>query len=250
MRRNKFVALIAFAGVLFANAPANAHFPVSLSAKDKSLIRSQILVDGNISYAVTANFSKANQTRFFRFTLDESSPLNIEYLILDAAPTNKLKRSLLPEVSLTTPAGKRIALTPKERTAFYEPYGKRNYFYLARYSAAGQAGVYSVTVKSRSKSSAVIAVGRSEVPGEVLQTGVANRQCPVLVKDEVEISQARAKQLIGMSEKAAMACAQVNNWLFRVGQRDGEQYGLTMDYRTNRVTVSVESDSITEVNVG
>lgn len=250
MLRNKFVAFIAFAGFMFANAPANAHFPVSLSAQDRSLTSSKVLVDGSISYAVTANFSKANQTRFFRFTLDESSPLNIEYLIVDTAPTNRLKRALLPEVSLTTPAGKRIALTPKERTAFYEPYGKRNYFYLARYSAAGQAGVYSVTVRSKSKSSAVIAVGRSEVPGEVLQIGVANKQCPVFVKDETEISQSRANQLIGMSEKAAMACAQVNKWRFRVGQRDGESFGLTMDYLTNRVTVSVESDSITEVNVG
>jgi hypothetical protein len=60
----------------------------------------------------------------------------------------------------------------------------------------------------------------------------------------------RATQLIGMTEKAAEVCAAANSWMFRVGERDGEQFPVTMDYRSNRVTVSVVSGTISAVAIG
>jgi hypothetical protein len=64
------------------------------------------------------------------------------------------------------------------------------------------------------------------------------------------ISEARASQLISMSELEAEVCAAANSWIYRIGERDGEAFMLTKDYRTNRVTVSIESGYITIVSVG
>jgi len=45
-------------------------------------------------------------------------------------------------------------------------------------------------------------------------------------------------------------CAAASGWMYRVGERDGEQFALTRDYRTNRVTVSVTSGTISAIAVG
>ncbi len=56
-----------------------------------------------------------------------------------------------------------------ERTKFYEPYGRTNYLYLARYSAPAEAGIYQFVATSRARAAITIAVGDREVPGEVLR---------------------------------------------------------------------------------
>jgi hypothetical protein len=174
----------------------------------------------------------------------------VEYLIVDAAPTNKLKKSQLPSVVVTSPSGKKISLPIKERTPFFEPFGKKNYFYLARLSQKGEAGIYSISATSRARSSIVLAIGRTETRGEFLNVGQTQGQCPETLKTEEEISESRALQLIGMKESGAEVCAAANRWLYRVGERDGEPFAVTMDYRPNRVTVSVRSGIITAVTVG
>ena len=64
------------------------------------------------------------------------------------------------------------------------------------------------------------------------------------------VTQARANTLIGMSEVAAEECAMNLEWLYRVGQRDGEMFAGTFDYRIDRVTVTVMKGLVTLVNVG
>jgi hypothetical protein len=93
-------------------------------------------------------------------------------------------------------------------------------------------------------------LGRTETRGEILAVGKGPQLCPVTITDEAEIAQDRAAQLIGMSERAAEVCAAANGWLYRVGERDGEQFAVTLDYRSNRVTVSVASAMITKVDIG
>jgi len=241
---------IAFALIFGVNAPANAHFPVNLTASHNTVAKSPILIDGTISFAVYANFTAPNQQRHVRFALQPGDQLNVEYLIVDQAPTNKLKKSLLPSVTVTTPSGKKIALPIKERTTFFEPYGKKNYFFLSRISQSGEAGIYSIRAQSKARSSVVVAIGRTETRGEILNVGKSPKQCPITIKGEEEITQDRASQLIGMSERAAEVCAAANGWLYRVGERDGEQFAVTLDFRPNRVTVSVASAMITKVDIG
>jgi hypothetical protein len=114
----------------------------------------------------------------------------------------------------------------------------------------GEAGIYRVTSTSKMKSSIVIAIGRTETRGEVLSVGAARGECPATLANEESITDIRASQLMGMTEKAAEVCAAASGWLYRVGERDGEQFALTRDYRTNRVTVSVTSGTISAIAVG
>ena len=236
--------------LLAAVAPAHAHQPVTLGASSATASRSPILVDGTISFAVYANFSKGNLTRNIRFVLDEGDTLKAEYLILDKAPERGLKKAQLPRVAITSPSGRVIELPIRERTPFFEPFGGQNYFFLSRINLPGEPGVYTVTMKSRVKSDIVVAIGAKEVRGDVLNVGTKAGTCPAKIANEAEITKARADQLVGMSENAASSCAIANGWGFRVGERDGEQFAVTMDYRPNRVTVSVKSDKVTAVVVG
>ena len=248
MRRSSslFVAL----ALILSGGPALAHYPVNLKASHSTLSKSPILLDGTISFAVYADFNKAKDKRSVRFALKEGDDLNVEYLIVDAAPTNRLKSSQLPSIAITTPSGKKIAMKINERSPFYEPYGKKNYFFLSRISQSAEAGIYSITATAKTKSSAVIAIGRTEIRGEYLEVGSSAGKCPITVKSEEMISEARASQLISMSELEAEVCAAANSWLYRIGEKDGEAFMLTKDYRTNRVTVSIESGFITKVSVG
>lgn len=250
MRFNKVGILVALAAVIGASAPANAHFPVTLSNSHAKLSQSPILVDGTISFAVYANFTKAKEVRSFRFALRDNEELNLEYLILDQAPSNRLKNTQLPSVVITSPTGKKFNLAIKERTPFYEPFSKKKYLYLSRLSQLGEAGMYSVSMVAKARSSIVVAVGRTEVRGEVLQVGTSQGECPKPISQESEITSARALQLIGMSERAAEVCSSVLKWSYRVGERDGESFAVTMDFRPDRVTVSVQSGTITAVTVG
>jgi hypothetical protein len=241
-----FIAL----ALILSGGPALAHYPVNLKASHNTLSKSPILLDGTISFAVYADFNKAKDKRSVRFALKEGDDLNVEYLIVDAAPTNRLKSAQLPSIAITTPSGKKIAMKINERSPFYEPYGKKNYFFLSRISQSAEAGIYSITATAKTKSSAVIAIGRTEIRGEYLEVGSSAGKCPITLKSEEMISEARASQLISMSELEAEVCAAANSWIYRIGERDGEAFMLTKDYRTNRVTVSIESGFITKVSVG
>jgi cytochrome b involved in lipid metabolism len=126
-------------------------------------------LDGTVSFAVRASFAKAGEKKAFRADLKAGDSLAIQYLIVDKKPENALKNTLLPQLVVTSPSGKSLTIKFTERTKFYEPYGKTNYLYLSRYSAAAEAGTYSFTLTARAKSSVTIAVGEREVPGEVIR---------------------------------------------------------------------------------
>jgi cytochrome b involved in lipid metabolism len=148
---------------------AVAHQPVFLLDSDTTASKGPLLVDGTVSFAIRASFNKAGERKGFRADLKAGEQLSVQYLIVDKKPDNALKISQLPQVVITAPNGARVTLRINERTKFYEPYGKTNYLYLARYSAVAQAGTYSFLITSRAKSAITVAVGDREVPGEVLR---------------------------------------------------------------------------------
>ena len=78
-----------------------------------------------------------------------------------------------------------------------------------------------------------------------------DQACPATdAADLIAVSQERANLLLGYSEAGAAECAGELGWIFRVGMRDGEAFALTMDYSTQRITVTVEDDLVTAVTVG
>ena len=56
-----------------------------------------------------------------------------------------------------------------ERTKFFEPYGRVNYLYLARYNSVAEAGIYNFTITSKSKALITVAVGDKEISGEIIR---------------------------------------------------------------------------------
>jgi hypothetical protein len=168
MKKLLISALITAMSAL-AISPASAHQPVVLLDTDTTAEKGPLLVDGTISFAIRASFTKSGQKKAFRAALKEGDQLDVQYLIVDKKPENILKNTLLPQLVITSPTGAKTIIKFTERTKFYEPWGRTNYLYLARISTPAEAGIYSFVATSRAKSAITIAVGEKEVTGEVLR---------------------------------------------------------------------------------
>jgi cytochrome b involved in lipid metabolism len=167
--RRTLTALIALALAATLAAPVSAHQPVFLLPGDTTPNAGPLLVDGTVSFAIRASFTKSGQKQAFRAALKEGDSLEVQYLIVDKKPENTLKNTMLPQLVVTSPSGKKLTMKLNERTKFYEPYGRTNYLYLARYSAPAEAGIYQFVATSRARAAITIAVGDKEIPGEVLR---------------------------------------------------------------------------------
>ena len=148
---------------------ANAHQPVFLTSTDTTAAKGPLLVDGTISFAVRASFTRAGEKRAFRAALKSGDLFSIQYLIVDKKPENTLRTTSLPTVVITSPTGKKVTMRISERTKFFEPFGKTNYLYLARNSFDAEAGIYGIMITSRARASVTIAIGDKEIPGEVIR---------------------------------------------------------------------------------
>jgi hypothetical protein len=152
---------------------AVAHQPVVLMDTDTTAAKGPLLVDGTVSFAIRASFTKSGQKKAFRAQFKDGDALEVQYLIVDKKPENGLKSTQLPTLVVTGPGGFKLMMKLNERTKFFEPYGKTNYLYLGRYSGTAKAGVYSFVITSRAKSAITVAVGDREVPGEVMRGAAA-----------------------------------------------------------------------------
>ena len=246
MKRLSFISLIT-AFSFFNMGLASAHQPVELGSKNMRADQGPILVDGTVSFALRANFTKANQERGFRASLKQGELLNFEYLIIDKAPENKMPLSKLPTVTITAPDGVKRVVKFTERTNFYEPYGRTNYLYLARFSSTAVEGIYNFSIKSKAKASITVSTGSKETFGQVFQP----RVCPNIEQQQTPIvTNAEAATLIGMKKNTASSCAAKLNWIYRIGQEDDQLFALTRDYRLDRVTVVIKNGLITNSLVG
>ena len=168
MYRKGFL-LLAIGALLSVHTPAQAHQPVALLNSDTTAANGPLLVDGTISFAVTAAFTKAGQKKAFRAGFKEGDAVNVQLLIVDKRPENRLKNSQIPTVAITDPTGARVTLKVTERAPFFEPYSSTNYSYLARYSGVAKAGTYNFVVTAKAKAAVTIAVGDKEIRGEVIR---------------------------------------------------------------------------------
>ena len=160
-------ALLAFMAI--GSEAARAHQPVELLNSDTTAAKGPLLVDGTVSFAIRAAFTKSGQTKAFRAQFKSGDQLSVQYLIVDKKPENILRTSSLPSLVITPPTGSAVTIKFDERTKFFEPYGRVNYLYLARYTDVAQAGIYNFTIKSKSKAAITVAVGDKEIFGDVLR---------------------------------------------------------------------------------
>ena len=224
-----------------------AHQPVILTATHSAPDKGPILVDGTVSFALRANFTKPNQQQGFRASLKADELFNFEYLIIDKAPENRMALSKLPVVTITAPDGTSSIVKFTERTKFYEPYGRTNYLYLARFSSTAIEGIYSFAIRSKAKSSITLSTGSKEIYGEVFEPAI----CPTVTSSNpVAITNAQAATLIGMKKEVAISCIQSLSGSHRIAQEDGQSFALTKDYRIDRVDLIISKGFVTKASVG
>ena len=156
---------------LIAPVSASAHQPVTIADNETTAARGPLLVDGTISFAVRAAFTKSGQKKGFRFNLKEGEQLNFEYLIIDKAPENKLKNAQFPQVVITAPNGSKTTVRFNERSKF--SYSGTNYLYLYRNKSVGQSGTYNVDITAKARAAITLVVGEKEIPGDVIRGAVA-----------------------------------------------------------------------------
>ena len=162
--RRTLIASIALALAATLAAPASAHQPVFLLPTDTTPNAGPLLVDGTVSFAIRASFTKSGQKQAFRAALKEGDVLEVQYLIIDKKPENALKNTLLPQLVITSPSGKKFTMKFTERTKFLEEYSRTMYLYLGRYTAPAQAGIYQFVATSRARAAITIGVGYQELP--------------------------------------------------------------------------------------
>jgi cytochrome b involved in lipid metabolism len=157
-------------GSTISSGVANAHQPLVLFDTDTSAAKGPLIVDGTLSFAVRAAFTKAGQKKAFRAQFKEGDELTVQYLIVDKKPENALRKTSLPSLVITSPTGSKVTMKFTERTKFYEPYSRVNYLYLGRYNSEAQSGIYSFDITSKSRAAITIGVGEKEgVVGEVVR---------------------------------------------------------------------------------
>jgi len=236
--------------ILFVLIPVNfasAHQPVALTSTHTSANKGPILVDGTISFALRASFTKANQERGFRASLKAGELLNFEYLIIDRAPENRLPLSKLPTVTITAPDGSKSVVKFTERTKFYEPYGRTNYLYLARFSSTAIDGIYSFSIRSKGRSDITVSTGSKETFGVVYEPAI----CPTVEQRTLPvITNAQAATLVGMKKVDAISCISLMQGVHRIAQEDDQDFALTRDYRVDRVDLTIRKGIVTKTTVG
>ena len=161
--RKLITGVLAF--LIISSGVAHAHQPVVLLESDKTPATGPLLVDGTLSFAVRASFTKAGQKKAFRAQFNKGEALTVQYLIVDKKPENAPRNKSLPTLVITDPSGSKVTMKFTERTKFYEPFSGVNYLYLGRYSSEAQSGIYSFVI--RSKGIAAITIGEGEKEGVV-----------------------------------------------------------------------------------
>ena len=59
-----------------------------------------------------------------------------------------------------------------------------------------------------------------------------------------------AKALVGLGEEEAAKVIEGNGWTYRIGSRDGEQFMLTEDFVTSRLTLGIEKAIVMTATIG
>jgi hypothetical protein len=116
----KGLLILAIACAFLIPSQAVAHQPVPLLVGDTAAVKGPLLVDGTISFAIRASFTKANEKRGFRANLKLGDQLAIQYLIVDKKPENALKISQMPRLVVTSRGKSSITLAVGEREVFGE----------------------------------------------------------------------------------------------------------------------------------
>jgi hypothetical protein len=150
------------------------------------------------------------------------------------------------EVSIVAVEEELVTLYGADGSIYLVP----GYTFIAAEDEFGYVGRYTVSAlpdEYMQVTDAVDAVPATDVP--VPDTAVEPAVDPA-VEPDMTVAQEVADSVVGMSEAEATKTAEAKGLTVRVGSRDGEDFALTMDYRTDRVTLTVIADKVTAATPG
>ena len=237
-------AAITWASGVFADVQDGASYPrIGTAAAIERLNSQQAgnwggpMVRGGVAYdtAVASDVEAAVTTE------PASSDVVAETYPVTDAPAPEIQ-----EVSIVGVEEELVTLYGADGSIYLVP----GYTFIAAEDEYGYAGRYTVSAlpdEYMQVTDAVDAVPATDVP--VPDTAVAPAVDPA-VDPDMSVAQEVADSVLGMSEAEATKTAEAKGLSVRVGSRDGEDFPLTMDYRTDRVTLTVIADKVTAATPG
>ena len=176
-----------------------------------------------------------------------SSDVPTSDVVTETYPVTDAPAPEIQEVSIVGVEEELVTLYGADGSIYLVP----GYTFIAAEDEYGYAGRYTVSAlpdEYMQVTDAVDAVPATDVP--VPDTAVAMPSVDPTVAPDMSVAQEVADSVVGMSEAEATKTAEAKGLTVRVGSRDGEDFPLTMDYRTDRVTLTVKADKVTAVVVG
>ena len=172
-------------------------------------------------------------------------------VVAETYPVTDAPAPEIQEVSIIGVEEELVTLYGADGSIYLVP----GYTFIAAEDEYGYAGRYTVSAlpdEYMQVADAVDAVPATDVPvpdTAVASTDVEPAVDPALDPD-MSVAQDVADSVVGMSEAEATKTAEAKGLTVRVGSRDGEDFPLTMDYRTDRVTLTVKDDKVTAATPG
>jgi hypothetical protein len=191
----------------------------------------------------------------------EPAPSEVEAAVSTAPATSDMVTETYPVTDAPAPEVQEVSIVgvEEELVTLYGADGSiylvPGYTFIAAADEYGYVGRYTVSAlpdEYMQVTDAVDAVPATDVP--VPDTAVAlpsvDPAVDPTVAPDMSVAQEVADSVVGMSEAEATKTAEAKGLTVRVGSRDGEDFPLTMDYRTDRVTLTVIADKVTAATPG
>jgi len=239
-------ATISWASGVFADVQDGASYPrIGTAAAIERLNSQQVgnwggpMVRGGFAYepAVASDVEAAVTT----------APATSDVVTTEVMPLIDTPEPVVQEVSIVGVEEELVTLYGADGSIYLVP----GYTFIAAEDEYGYAGRYTVSAlpdEYMQVSDAVNEVPMTEAP--VDDTAVEEPSVDPAVDPDMSVAQDVADTVLGMSEAEATQTAEAKGLTVRVGSRDGEDFALTMDYRSDRVTLTVKADKVTAVTVG
>jgi hypothetical protein len=247
-------ASITWASGVFADVQDGASYPrIGTAAAIERLNSQQAgnwggpMVRGGVAYDTAVASDIAATPVPEPASSDVEAAVTTEPATSDAAPTLDAPAPEVQEVSIVAVEEELVTLYGADGSIYLVP----GYTFIAAEDEFGYVGRYTVSAlpdEYMQVTDAVDAVPATDVP--VPDTAVALPSVDPAVEPDMTVAQEVADSVVGMSEAEATKTAEAKGLTVRVGSRDGEDFPLTMDYRTDRVTLTVKDDKVTAATPG
>jgi hypothetical protein len=164
-------------------------------------------------------------------------------VVAETYPVTDAPAPEIQEVSIIGVEEELVTLYGADGSIYLVP----GYTFIAAEDEYGYAG--RNTVSALPDENMQVADAVNEVPLSIAPETAAPAVDPA-VDPDMSVAQEVADTVLGMSEAEATKTAEAKGLTVRVGSRDGEDFPLTMDYRIDRVTLTVIADKVTAATPG